>query len=78
METKISRSKWEIGLPSLYWRRSTHRQVEEVQGLEDTVRGSDGFGSTGVNEKNDTKEKKEPNGKNERTEKKEEEIKMRL
>ena len=28
--------------------------VEEVQGLDDTVRGSGGFGSTGVKTKNDT------------------------
>ena len=32
--------------------------VEEVQGLGDTVRGSGGFGSTGVKGKNDTDEKK--------------------
>ena len=32
--------------------------MEEVQGLEDTVRGSGGFGSTGVNRQNDTGEKK--------------------
>ena len=39
--------------------------VEEVQGLEDTVRGTGGFGSTGVKLGNDTGEKKEKNGKNE-------------
>ena len=45
--------------------------VEEVQGLEGTVRGSSGFGSTGMQLGNDTgmeREKKETNGKNERTE----------
>ena len=32
--------------------------MEEVQGLEDTLRGSGGFGSTRVNGKNDTEVKK--------------------
>ena len=44
--------------------------VEEVQGLDDTVRGSGGFGSTGVKSRNDTgsgSEKMNENGKNERT-----------
>ena len=53
--------------------------VEEVQGLDDTVRGSGGFGSTGVKSGNDTgsiSEKKNENGENERTgEKKESEDK---
>ena len=45
--------------------------VEEVQGLEETVRGSGGFGSTGMKSANDTSEisgEKEKNGKNERAE----------
>ena len=44
--------------------------VEEVQGLDGTVRGSGGFGSTGVKSENDTgrnSKEKETNGKNERT-----------
>ena len=44
--------------------------VEEVQGLEDTVRGSSGFGNTGVKSGNDTgqsSEKKNEIRKNERT-----------
>ena len=44
--------------------------VEEVQGLDDTVRGSGGFGSTRVKPENDTgrsSEKKNKNGQNERT-----------
>ena len=41
--------------------------VEEVQGLEDTVRGVGGFGNTGVNEKKDIGEKSEGNGQNKRT-----------
>ena len=53
--------------------------VEEVQGLDNTVRGSGGFGSTGVKSGNDTgqiSEKKNENGENERTgEKKESEDK---
>ena len=53
--------------------------VEEVQGLDDTVRGSGGFGSTGVKSGNDTgriSEKRNEKGKNERTgEKKEREDK---
>ena len=51
--------------------------VEEVQALGDTVRGTGGFGSTGVKSRNDTgqiSEKMNENGKNERTgEKKENE-----
>ena len=45
-------------------------EVEEVSALEDTVRGSRGFGSTGVKGKNDTgssSDKKNDNGENERT-----------
>ena len=45
-------------------------EVEEVSALEDTVRGSGGFGSTGVKGKNDTgssSDKKNDNGENERT-----------
>ena len=41
--------------------------VEEVQGLDDTVRGSGGFGSTGVKSGNDTgssSEKKNENSEN--------------
>ena len=53
--------------------------VEEVQCLDDTVRGTGGFGSTGVKSSNDTgrnSEEKERNGENERTgEKKEREDK---
>ena len=53
--------------------------VEEVQGLDNTVRGTGGFGSTGVKSSNDTgrnSEEKEMNGENERTgEKKEREVK---
>ena len=41
--------------------------VEEVQGLGDTVRGSGGFGSTGVKSRKDTDEKNETNEQNERT-----------
>ena len=44
--------------------------VEEVQGLDRTVHGSGGFGSTGVKPGNDTNsisEKKNENGENERT-----------
>ena len=44
------------------------------QDLDNTVRGSGGFGSTGVNEKNNTGEKNEM-GKNERTEVKNETLK---
>ena len=47
--------------------------VEEVQGLGDTVRGSGGFGSTGVKGKNDTEVKKEMNDQKERTVEKEKE-----
>ena len=48
-------------------------KVEEVQALEESVRGSGGFGSTGVNGKNDTEEKKEMEVKNERTDDKNDE-----
>ena len=53
-------------------------KVEEVRVLEESVHGSEGFGSIRVNEKKDTDEKKEMNGKNERTEKKMKRLKMRL
>ena len=49
--------------------------VKEVQDLEDTVRGTRGFGSTGVKSGNDTSsgsEKKNENGQNERTDEKKE------
>ena len=49
--------------------------VQEVQGLEDSVRGTGGFGSTGVKSRNDTgqnSEKKNEKGENERTEVKKE------
>ena len=53
--------------------------VQEVQGLDSTVRGSGGFGSTGVKLRNDTgsnSEQKNENGENERTgAKKEREVK---
>ena len=49
--------------------------VEEVQGLDDTVRGTGGFGSTGVKSGKDTGKKNEMNGKNERTEVKNETLK---
>ena len=53
--------------------------MKEVQGLEDTVRGSGGFGSTRVKSEDDTSrisEKMNENDKNERTgEKKESEDK---
>ena len=39
--------------------------MEEVQGVEDTVRGSGGIGSIGVNGQNDTSEKKEEKGEKE-------------
>ena len=39
--------------------------VEEVQGLEGTVHGSGGLGSTGVNKQNDIGEKKEVKSENE-------------
>ena len=51
--------------------------VEEVQGLDNTVRGSSGFGSTGVKSGNDTGQdsgKKETNGQNERTGEKKESV----
>ena len=52
--------------------------VQEVQSLDDTVRGSGGFGSTGVKSGNDTgsiSDKKNENGENERTgEKKKREV----
>ena len=54
--------------------------VEEVQGLEETVRGSGGFGSTGMQAENDTgmeREEKGTNGKNERTEVKKENEKVK-
>ena len=44
--------------------------VEEVQGLDNTIRGTGGFGSTGVKSENDTgrnSEKKNENGENEGT-----------
>ena len=83
MATKILRSKWEIESPSLFWRKSTHRQWRRCKVLTNTVRGSGGFGSTGVKSGNDTgriSEKKNENGKNERTEvrKRKVRIKMRL
>ena len=43
--------------------------VEEVQGLDSTVRGSGGFDSTGIASGNDTSKKEIVNCKNERTEK---------
>ena len=49
--------------------------MEEVQGLDDTVHGSEGFGSTGVKLGNDTgqiSEEKETKGKNERPSEKKE------
>ena len=49
--------------------------VEEVQDLGNTIRGTGGFGSTGVKSRNDTSkisEKMDENGKNERTEEKKE------
>ena len=49
--------------------------VEEVQGLDNTVRGSGGFGNTGVKSEKDTGriiEKMNGNGKNERTDEKKE------
>ena len=53
--------------------------MKEVQSLDDTVRGTEGFGSTGVKSRNDTgssSEKKNEHGENERTgEKKESEDK---
>ena len=47
--------------------------MEEVQGLDDTIRRVGGFGSTRVKGKNDTSEKKEKNenGENEQTGEKE-------
>ena len=52
--------------------------VQEVQGLDDTIRGSGGFGSTGVKSRNNTgssSEKKNEKGENERAgEKKESEM----
>ena len=53
-------------------------EVEEVSGLDGTVRGSGGFGSTGVNGKNDTEEKKEMEVKNERTDDKNDEGKNEI
>ena len=49
--------------------------VEKVQGLDNTVRQTGGFGSTGVKPGNDTgkiSEEKEKNGENERTDEKKE------
>ena len=43
-------------------------KVEEVQALKESARGSGGFGSTGVNGKNDTDVEKELEDRNERTE----------
>ena len=50
-------------------------KVEDVQGLEETIRGSGGFGRTKVNGQNDVDEEKVLESKNERTGKKEEEDK---
>ena len=47
-------------------------EVEEVSGLEGTVRGSSGFGSTGIQPGNDTGTEKIVTCKNERTEKEKE------
>ena len=56
--------------------------VEEVSGLDDTVRGSGGFGSTGIESGNDTGTKigqeKKMNVEKERTVKKKKWLKMRL
>ena len=53
--------------------------VEEVQGLDDAVRGIGGFGSTRVKSGNDTGEKKGTIGQNARTEKRKvKRLKMRL
>ena len=49
--------------------------MEEVQGLEDTVRGIGGFGSTVVKKENDTEMEKVLKGKNERIEDKNETLK---
>ena len=49
--------------------------IEEVQGLDNTVRKFGGFGSTGVKSRNDTNrisDKKNENGQNERTDEKKE------
>ena len=54
MATKIFRSKWEIASPSSYWNGSDTPPVEEVSGLGETVRGTGGFGSTGIESGNDT------------------------
>ena len=71
MATRSSRSKWEIESPNLYWRKLTHHQWRRCKGHDSTVRGTGGFGSTGVSEKrNDTdgsKEKKNELDQNERT-----------
>ena len=64
MEARILRSKWEIGLPNFILEKIDTPPVEEVQGLGHIVRGSGGFGSTGLSEKNDTEMKKEMNGEN--------------
>ena len=47
-------------------------EVEEVSGLDSTVRGSSGFGSTGMQSGNDTGKEEIVNCKNERTEKEKE------
>ena len=44
-------------------------EVEEVSGLDGTVRGTSGFGSTGIQSRNDTGEEKDVQCKNERTKK---------
>ena len=69
------RSKWEIELPHSFLEKINTPPVEEVQGLENIVCGSGGFGSTRVSEKNDISEKKELKGENERTEKKNDKVK---
>ena len=49
--------------------------MEKMQGLEETISGSRGFGSTGVNRQNDTSKKEQEEGEKERTEKKYSEVK---
>ena len=46
--------------------------MEEVQGLDGTVRGSSGFGSTGIGSRKDTGKEKIVHCKNERTAEKKE------
>ena len=68
METMISRSKWEIEFAQLILEKIDTPPVQELQDLEDTVRGSGGFGSTGVKSGNDTgsdSKKKNEHGENE-------------